>query len=77
MDSGKWLNRFSLDLESKYTNSLQTRNNYKSCISVFLERFKNFVELNNAGICCFLFDAPHNRRYDVGYKRIKSLSELV
>ena len=42
MDSGKWLNRFSLDLESKYTNSLQTRNNYKSCVSVFLERFKNF-----------------------------------
>ena len=44
MDSGKWLNRFSLDLESKYTNSLQTRNNYKSCVSVFLERFKNFEQ---------------------------------
>jgi hypothetical protein len=41
------------------------------------DRFENFVELNNAGICCFLFDAPHNRKYDVGYKRIKSLSELV
>lgn len=41
------------------------------------DRFENFVELNNAGICCFLFDAPHNTRYDVGYKRIKSLSELV
>jgi site-specific recombinase XerD len=44
MDSGKWLNRFSLDLESKYTNSLQTKNNYKSCVSVFLERFKNFEQ---------------------------------
>lgn len=41
------------------------------------DRFDNFVELNKAGICCFLFDAPHNRRYDVGYKRIKSLSELM
>ena len=44
MNSGKWLNRFSLDLESKYTNSIQTRNNYKSCVSVFLERFKNFEQ---------------------------------
>ena len=41
------------------------------------DRFDNFVELNRAGICCFLFDAPHNQRYDVGYKRIKSLKELL
>ena len=41
------------------------------------DRFENFVELNNTGVCCFLFDTPHNRRYEVGYKRIKSLSELV
>lgn len=41
------------------------------------DRFDNFVELNKAGICCYLFDAPHNRRYDVGYKRIKSLKELI
>ena len=41
------------------------------------DRFDNFVELNRAGICCYLFDAPHNRRYDVGYKRIKSLKEIV
>lgn len=41
------------------------------------DRYENFVELNNAGICTFLFDAPHNQRYNVGYKRIKSLKELV
>jgi len=41
------------------------------------DRFENFVEMNNAGVCCYLFDAPHNRRYDVGYKRIKSLKELL
>ena len=49
----------------------------KSGVEIFIDdRFENFVELNNAGICCFLFDANHNQRYDVGYKRIKSLSEL-
>ena len=41
------------------------------------DRYQNFVELNKAGICCFLFDAPHNQRYNVGYKRIKSLWDLL
>jgi len=50
----------------------------KSGIDWFVDdRYENFVELNNAGICTFLFDAPHNRRYNVGYKRIKNLSELA
>ena len=39
--------------------------------------YKNFVELNQAGICCFLMDAPHNQRYNVGHKRVKSLKELL
>jgi hypothetical protein len=47
-------------------------------IDIFVDdRYENFTELNNAGICTFLFDASHNQRYDVGYKRIKSLKELV
>lgn len=40
------------------------------------DRYDNFVDLNKAGICCFLFDAPHNQRYNVGYKRIKTLKNL-
>lgn len=50
----------------------------KSGIDIFIDdRFENFTELNNAGICCFLMDAPHNQKYDVGYKRIKDLKDLV
>jgi len=50
----------------------------KSGIDIFVDdRYENFVELNNGGICTYLFDAPHNQRYDVGYKRIKSLKELL
>lgn len=41
------------------------------------DRFENFVEINKAGVCCYLYDAPHNQRYDVGHKRIYSLKELV
>lgn len=47
-------------------------------IEIFVDdRFENFVELNNAGICTYLYDSPHNQRYDVGYKRIYSLKELI
>ncbi len=50
----------------------------ESGIEVYVDdRYENFVELNNAGICTFLFDAPHNQKYNVGYKRIHSLKELV
>lgn len=49
-----------------------------SGVDVFIDdNFGNFQELNNAGICTFLMDAPHNKRYSVGYKRIQSLHELV
>lgn len=47
-------------------------------LDIFVDdRYENFVELNKAGICTFLMDAPHNQRYDVGYKRIKHLKNLV
>ena len=46
-------------------------------VEVFVDdRYENFEELNRNGVCCFLFDAPHNQRYDVGFKRIYSLKEL-
>lgn len=37
------------------------------------DRYENFVEMHNAGVTCFLFDAPHNRRYDVQSYRISTL----
>lgn len=41
------------------------------------DRYDNYIELNRAGICCWLMDAPHNQRYNVGYRRIKSLQDLI
>jgi len=41
------------------------------------DNIDNYQELNKGGVCCYLFDAPHNQRYDVGFKRIGSLKELV
>ena len=50
----------------------------ESGIDLFVDdSYYNFVELNKAGICTFLLDAPHNRQHNVGYKRIKTLDELI
>lgn len=47
------------------------------------DKYQNFQEVNDAqrrgelDTICYLYDAPHNRKFDVGYRRIKSLDELV
>ena len=47
-------------------------------VEIFVDdKYENFKELNDNGILCYLFDSAHNQRYDVGYKRIKSLKEIV
>lgn len=61
---------------------IQTTDKIKACkdmnVEIFVDdKYDTFVALNNAGIKCYLFDAPWNQRYNVGYHRIKSLKELV
>lgn len=47
-------------------------------LDIFVDdAFHNFKQLNEAGICCFLIDRPHNHRYNVGFKRIKDLAEIL
>ncbi|QQV89743.1 5' nucleotidase [Cellulophaga phage Calle_1] len=47
-------------------------------IEVFVDdSFANFKALNNAGICCFLMDKSHNRKYDVGFKRITNINDII
>lgn len=46
-------------------------------LDVFVDdKYDTFVAMNEAGILCYLFDAPHNRRFEVGFKRIRSLKEI-
>jgi 5'(3')-deoxyribonucleotidase len=40
-------------------------------LDVFIDdRYDTFLKLNNNDVFCYLFDAPHNQRYNVGHKRI-------
>lgn len=43
MDCRKWLHQYSIDCKLKY-GSLNTQQNYISCVQTFLEAFKNFRE---------------------------------
>ena len=50
----------------------------ESGVEIFVDdKYENFTELNKSGICCFLYDAPHNKKYNVGYKRIFNLNSLI
>jgi 5'(3')-deoxyribonucleotidase len=47
-------------------------------VDVFIDdSFNNFVNINKSGILCYLWDAPHNARFDVGFKRIYSFDEVL
>lgn len=76
----KWLQKNGFPIATVYSvgfgmSKLEALKEAK--VDIFVDdRYENFVELNNAGICTFLFDAKHNQRYNVGYKRIHSLKEL-
>lgn len=57
--------------ESKVEIALQEK------LDIFIDdKYETFVEMNKAGICTYLFDNEHNRKYDVGYKRIYSLNDI-
>jgi hypothetical protein len=40
------------------------------------DSYDTFRMFQDAGIACYLMDAKHNRKYNVGHWRIKSLKEL-
>ena len=77
----EWLDKNGFPTVPVYTvpyNTTKVEVAKKCGIDIFVDdKFQNFVELNNAGICCYLFNAKHNEKYDVGYKRIHNLKDLV
>lgn len=76
----KWLEMHGFPIRPIFTVGLGTTKVQvakDSGIDIYVDdRYDNFIELNNNGICTYLMDAPHNQRYNVGARRIKSLNEL-
>lgn len=77
----KWLDKHGFPLSKVITipiNTSKVEVLKASGVDIFVDdRYENYQELNQNGICCFLWDAPHNQRYNVGYRRIKSLKEIL
>ncbi len=38
------------------------------------DKYSNFTEASESGVFCYLMDAPHNKHYNVGHKRIYNLN---
>ena len=79
--SEKWLSEHGFPARPVFTTS-KDKNKVdiakEQSIDIFVDDgFHNFKALNQAGVCCFLMNAPHNQRYDVGHKRIYSLKDLL
>lgn len=79
--SAKWLDIHGFPARPVYTvgiDGTKVEIAKREGLDIFVDDgFHNFRDLNKAGICTFLMDAPHNKRYNVGFKRIKTLKELV
>lgn len=46
-------------------------------VEIFIDDYyKNFMELNSAGISTYLYTQPWNKKYDVGNMRINDLKDL-
>lgn len=77
--SMKWIesNHFPCSpVETVNGNKVEILKKYD--IDIFVDdKYSNFLELNEAGICTYLLDRPWNRKFDVGHLRIYDLKELI
>jgi hypothetical protein len=47
----------------------------KHNVSIHIDdKWANYKEATEAGIFCYLMDAPHNQHYNVGHRRIYDLN---
>ena len=78
--SMKWLDYHGFPTRPVYSVEVnQTKVNVAKelDIEIFVDdSWDNFIDFNNNGITCFLYDTPHNRVADVGHMRIKTLKDL-
>lgn len=75
-----WLKKYQFPLKPVFTTR-DREDKVKKALELKLDyfiddNFDTFVEMNKAGICCFLMNASHNQKYEVGYKRIFSFEDF-
>lgn len=78
--SEKWLDKYGFPAAPVHTvginqSKLEVIKSLGSTIHVD-DNYDTYLELNRNGICCYLLDTLHNRKFNVGDRRIKSLKDL-
>ena len=76
----EWLDKLGFPCVPVYVSDM---NNTKSDIAkrvgidTFIDDcYENFVDLNSNGINCYLLTVEHNKRFDVGFKRINTIFDV-
>jgi 5'(3')-deoxyribonucleotidase len=73
----EWISKNGFPTKPVFNATKKLKVIQDNAIDIFVDdRYENFAELSKAGVCCFLMDAPHNKRYNVGYKRIFTLRDI-
>jgi hypothetical protein len=77
----EWLDTYGFPRAKVYTVGLgqsKVECLKEAKVDIFIDdSYSNFLALNKAGILCYLYDAPHNQRFNVGHKRIFTLTDLI
>lgn len=76
----KWLEKNGFPYAPVITVPHQTSkvDAIKGKCDIFIDdNYDNFIQLNDAGINCYLFTQSHNKKYDVGFKRISTFEDLI
>lgn len=76
----KWISKFNFPSVPVYTTNGESKVPILKELGcdIFVDDYwGNFLEITKAGIVCYLFDTTYNRKYNVGYKRITDLKQIV
>lgn len=77
----QWLNTFGFPNKKVITVPTSTSKveaMKEAGVEIFIDDYiGNYIELNDAGICTYLYTAPWNIRYDVGDMRLNSLKDVI
>ena len=73
-----WLAKHGFPARPVFTTDDKVSVAIEQELDIFVDDgYHNYKALNEAGICTFLMNAEHNQRYDVGFKRINKLKDLM
>ena len=74
----QWIEKNGFPCVPIYSTTDKVKAAKEANIDVYIDdNYSNFVELNNAGVFTLLLTRSHNKKYDVGMRRIDNLNDVI